>query len=94
MPYCNDCCHNPAVWATVDVGMSLSHVNQATIDDLQEVNKLVRDMRRSADQTIKFHAFKDSWDKLWIVQWCDASDKLRPDGGKTGGLVTGHRNRQ
>ncbi|CAK0886214.1 unnamed protein product [Prorocentrum cordatum] len=74
----------------VDVGLALSQVNNAKISDLVNANKLVKDMRKSASQVIKFHRFENyDWHELWMVQWADASDKLRPDGSKTGGLVTG-----
>ena len=60
------------------------------ISDLLEANKLVRDMRRNSDQVLKFHTFKEmKWDDLVVVQWGDASEKSRPDGSQTGGLVTG-----
>ncbi|CAK0795828.1 unnamed protein product [Prorocentrum cordatum] len=60
------------------------------ISDMANANKLVKDMRKSASQVIKFHQFENyDWHELWMVQWDDASDKLRPDGSKTGGLVTG-----
>ncbi|CAK0897474.1 unnamed protein product [Prorocentrum cordatum] len=74
----------------VDVGLASSQVNNAKISDLVNANKLVKDMRKSASQVIKFHQFeKYDWHELRMVQWADASDKLRPDGSKTGGLVTG-----
>ncbi|CAK0810363.1 unnamed protein product, partial [Prorocentrum cordatum] len=74
----------------VDVGLALSQVNNAKISNLVNANKLVKDMRKSASQVIKSHRFENyDWHELWMVQWADASDKLRPDGSKTGGLVTG-----
>ncbi|CAK0842079.1 unnamed protein product, partial [Prorocentrum cordatum] len=74
----------------VDVGLALSQVNNAKISDLVNANKVVKDMRKSASQVINFHRFENyDWHEPWMVQWADASDKLRPDGSKTGGLVTG-----
>ena len=70
----------------------LSLLSSATADpvvqDLLDANKLVRDMRRSSAQSLRFHSFNETmWQQLVSVLWADASNRPRPDGSQTGGYV-------
>ena len=74
---------------SVDVSLLLSRTSDPRVQDLLDANKLVRDMRRTSSQTLLFHAFGEhQWNELVVVQYGDASEKPRPDGSMTGGLVT------
>ena len=61
-----------------DVGLLLSATPQRVVQDLLDANKLVRDMRRNAAQSLHFHSFNETpWHLLVFASWADASD--RPD---------------
>ena len=71
----------------VDVSLLLI-ATQPVVEDLLDANKLVRDMRRSAAQSLHFHSFNETpWHQLVSASWADASDRPRPDGSRTGGYV-------
>ena len=71
-----------------DVSLLLSTTAQPVVQDLLDANKLVRDMRRSAAQSLHFHSFNETpWHQLVFASWADASDCSRPDGSRTGGFA-------
>ena len=71
-----------------DVSLLLSATAQPVVQDLLDANKLVRDVRRSAAQSLHFHSFNETpWHQLLFASWADASDRPRPDGSRTGGYV-------
>ena len=71
-----------------DVCLLLSGAVKHVVQDLLDVNKLVRDMRRSAAQCLHFQSINEtSWHQLVFASWADASDRPRPDGSRTGGYV-------
>ena len=72
-----------------DVSLLLFEVKFATIDTLQRANKLVREVKRDAQQSLRFPAWKLRLEDLTVVTWCDASQHNRPDKSSTHGLVTG-----
>ena len=48
-----------------DVSLLLSETAQPVVQDLLDANKLVRDMRRSAAQSLHFHSFNETpWHQL------------------------------
>ena len=48
-----------------DVSLLLSETAQAVVQDLLDANKLVRDMRRSAAQSLHLHSFNETpWHQL------------------------------
>ena len=64
-----------------DVSLLLSASAQPVVQNLLDPNKLVRDVRRSAVQSLHFHSFNESpWHQLVFASWADASDRPRPDG--------------
>ena len=72
----------------VDVSSPLSAAAQPVVQDLLDANKLVRDMRRRAAQSLHFHSFNETpWHQLDFPSWADAGDRPRPDGSRTGGYV-------
>ena len=72
-----------------DVSLMLSEVSHGTIDTLQRaINKLVREVKRDARQSLKFPAWGLSLDELAVVTWADASQHNRPDKSSTLGLLT------
>ena len=72
-----------------DVSLLLSATADPVVQDLLDAKKLVRDMRRSSAQSLHFHSFNETpWQQLVFASWADASDRLRPDGSRTGGYVT------
>ena len=71
-----------------NVSLLLSATAQPVVQDLLDTNKSVRDMRRSAAQSLHFHSFNETpWHQLVFASWADASDRPRPDGSRTGGSV-------
>ena len=71
-----------------DVSLLLSATAQPVVQDLLDANKLVRDMRRSAAQSLHFHSFGETtWAQLVFASWAHASDRPRPDDPRTGGFV-------
>ena len=71
-----------------DVSLLLSATAQLVVQDRLDANKLVRDMQRSAAQSLHFHSFNEtSWHQLVVASCADAGDRPRPDGSRTGGLV-------
>ena len=72
----------------VDVRLLLSAAAQLVVQDLLDANNLVRDVRRSAAQSLPSHSFNETpWHQLVFASWDDASDRPRPDGSRTGGYV-------
>ena len=71
-----------------DVSLLLSEVKMATIDTLQRANKLVREVRRDAKQSLRFPAWGLQLKDLAVITWCDASQQNRPDKSSTLGLLT------
>ena len=70
------------------VSLLLSATAQPVVQDLLDANKLVRDMRRSAARSLRFHSYNETpWHQLVFASWADASDRPRPDGSRTGGYV-------
>ena len=68
----------------VDVSLLLSAAAHPVVQDLLDANKLVRDMRRSAAQTLHFSV---SFAATGFWFWVDPSDRLRPDDSRTGSYV-------
>ena len=65
----------------VDVSLLLSSTADPVVQDLLDANKLVRAVRRSSAQS------ETPWQQLVFASWADVSDRLRPDGSRTGGYV-------
>ena len=72
-----------------DVSLLLSEVNHATIETIQKTNKLIREVRKSADQRLTFHSWNVPLSELTIVVWADASNRNRIDKSSTYGLIAG-----
>ena len=73
----------------VDLSLLLSATARPLVQDLLHPNKLVRDMRRSASQTVRFHASQGTpWQQMVFGSCADASDRPRPDDSRTGGFVS------
>ena len=67
-----------------DVSLLLIATAQHVLPDLLDANKLVRDMRRSAAQSLHFHSFNETpWHQLVFASWAGACDRPRPDGSRT-----------
>lgn len=56
---------------------------------MYRVNKLVREMKRSAGQRLLFPGWNLPLDKLAVITWCDASNHNRYDKSSTLGVLTG-----
>ena len=70
-----------------DVSLLLSITAQPMVQDLLDVNKLVRDMRRSAAHSLHFHSFNEApCRQLIFASWADANDRPRPGGSRTGSM--------
>ena len=69
----------------VGVSLLLSVTPRPVVQDLLDANKLVRDVRRSAAQTLRFHSFNGTpWQQLVFRSRADASDS-------PGWMILGHQ---
>ena len=74
----------------VDLSLLLTATAQPMVKDLLDANTLVRDMRRSAAQSLHLHLrfFNETpWRRPVFASWADASDRPRPDGSRTVGYA-------
>ncbi|CAE7456732.1 bchH, partial [Symbiodinium microadriaticum] len=71
-----------------EAGLLLSEIPTATVDTFLRINKLVREMKRNADQTLIFHPFQLPWQDLVAVTWADAAQNNRANKGSTIGVLT------
>ncbi|CAK0867947.1 unnamed protein product, partial [Prorocentrum cordatum] len=68
------------------VSLLAQRVNEATFGDLKDTNALIRDVKRTARDSLVFHNFNSNgggklkWDDLVIVTWVDASRLLQRGG--------------
>ncbi|CAK0814911.1 unnamed protein product [Prorocentrum cordatum] len=75
------------------VSLLAQRVNEATFGDLKDTNALIRDVKRTARDSLVFHNFNSNcggklkWDDLVIVTWVDAS-RLHQRGGYIVGFTT------
>ena len=72
-----------------DVSLLLSEVGRSTIETIDKVNKLVREVKRTSRQRLSFHPWRVPLQDLVIVVWADASNHNRPDRSSTMGLIAG-----
>ena len=73
-----------------DTSLLLGEINKGTVALIHKVNKLIRDMRRNAQQKLIFpHWHGVSLDDLAVISWADASNHNRSDRGSTIGILTG-----
>ena len=72
-----------------DVSLLLSEVNISTVETVEKVNKLVREVRRTSKQRLSFHCWKADLRDLSVVVWADASNHNRPDKSSTMGIIAG-----
>ncbi|CAE7817945.1 RE1 [Symbiodinium sp. CCMP2592] len=70
-----------------DVSLKLSEIPFANVKTLVDVNKMIREMRRTADQSIVFPAWHRDWRDIATVVWADASQGNRPNKSSTIGYV-------
>ena len=74
-----------------DTSLLLSEINRGSVATMYKVNnKLVREMKRTAGQKLRF----PSWpgvplEELAVITWADASNHNRPDKSSTVGIFTG-----
>ena len=75
-----------------DTSLLLSEVNRGTVQTMEKVNKLVREMKRTSQQKLIFPCWKDEingLEDLCVLTWTDASNHNRPDKSSTIGILTG-----
>ena len=75
-----------------ETSLLLSEVTMANVGTLLKLNKLVREVRRVASQSLLFPAWGRHWRDLIAVSWCDAGQQNRPDRSSTLGplgILTG-----
>eukprot|EP00438_Fugacium_kawagutii_P006161 Skav207449 [mRNA] locus=scaffold3545:28907:32044:+ [translate_table: standard] len=71
-----------------DVGLLLSEVPHATIETIIKTNKLIREVRRDAQQSLRFPAWNVDWKQLSVLTWADASNHNRVDKSSTMGIIS------
>ena len=72
-----------------EAGLLLSEVPRATINTIVKCNKLIREIRRESGQCLKFPVWRQPWNKMAIITWCDAGQANRPDKSSTLGHISG-----
>ena len=72
-----------------DISLLLSEIPYATVETINKVNKLIREMKRTR-QTLLFPSWKVPWSHLAVIVWADASNVNRPDKGSTMVIVAGN----
>jgi hypothetical protein len=77
-----------AFWLSAAVSWNLSNVKCSTVQDLIEVNKLVKKAHAMKQQKLIIHAFQKD-EELVAVAWEDAAHANRPDGSSTKGILIG-----
>eukprot|EP00439_Symbiodinium_sp_Y106_P064522 s3589_g10.t1 len=70
-----------------EVSLLLSRVPTATVGTLEDVNRLVREVRRTAGQRLLYAAWGLSWKDISTVVRADASQGNRPNKSSTVGYV-------
>ena len=70
-----------------EVSLKLSEVPMATVNTLVSVNKLVREVRRTASQRILFPCWGQPWQSISAMVWADASQANRPNKSSTVAFV-------
>lgn len=63
---------------SVDVNFFISKIPTSTVDDLLQLNKLVRDVQKTKHIRYKIHSFQPE-DQLELISWTDAAHANRPD---------------
>ena len=71
-----------------DVSLLLSEIPYATVETFLRGNKLAREMRRDAKQSIRFPSWRLKWQQLAVITWADASQHNMPDKSSTLGYVS------
>ena len=70
-----------------EVSLLLSKVPTATVATLEEANKLVREVRRTAGQRLLYPSWGLPWEAISTVVWADASQGNRPNKSSTVGYL-------
>ena len=70
------------------VSLALSEVPRSTVENLEQANKLLFEVRREARVPMRIHAFSPE-ERLCLVAWVDASPQNRHDGSSTEGIFIG-----
>ena len=81
-----------AMEMSAPVGLLLSRVNHATVYDLIQTNKLLKQAKARKSQKIWVHPIP--LDQLIVVAWVDASHANREDGSSTKGVLVGCASKQ
>ena len=71
-----------------ETSLLLSEINKGNVDTLYKTNKLIREMKREAKQSLLFPAWNRSISDLACVTWADASNHNRVDKSSTIGIIT------
>eukprot|EP00438_Fugacium_kawagutii_P004153 Skav203992 [mRNA] locus=scaffold3297:153239:156406:+ [translate_table: standard] len=72
-----------------DVSLLLSEIPYSTVETILKTNKLIREVKRGSNQSLRFPSEGIPWQDLSVITWADASQHNRPDRSSTLGLVTG-----
>ena len=70
-----------SIYFAVDI--LLTKVPTSTVSDINETNKLIRNIKKTADQVYKIHAF-DPNEELELAVWTDAAHANRRKGSSWG----------
>ena len=71
-------CGQTSFQYSVDVGMLISQVKDSTVKDVNKLNTLIRQVKRSKDQEYRVHSFQPG-EELVMVCWADAAWANRPN---------------
>ena len=71
-----------------DAGILLSEIPYATVNTMMKTNKVIRELKREAHQSLLFPSWKRHWKDIVAVTWCDAGQQNRADKSSTMGFVS------
>ena len=76
-----------------DTSLLLLEINKSTVNTLYKTNKLIREMKREAGQSLLFPSWGIAMEDIAVITWADANHN-RPDRSSTLGIITGAAPRQ
>ncbi|CAK9012313.1 Cytoplasmic dynein 1 heavy chain 1 [Durusdinium trenchii] len=73
------------------IGLASSSLTKATLDVLKEANSIVKELRKTSQDSLIFHSFFEEnvkWNQVIFVHFGDAARGNRIDGSDTGGYIS------
>ena len=78
---------NSQVQDSAATGLQRSRIEQATVQDMIEANRLLQQVKKESGQVTRIFSFP-SEEQFTLIGWSDAALQNRIDGGSTKGLLS------